>query len=252
MAAAWLSLVCTENPCSAAEYVSFTVPPCRVVRSAAAAARAVSLSTTMWLPAIRNYSIPTRRGASAGRGETAAKQEIGQPPDDRDPSFGAGKQFGADIRTRTYLFAINTRMRTAVSGAPGERARYVGGMRLRSLFLVSAAGLSLAGCAEVGGAVQEASGAVDKASVCTEALGLADLNPLVDPEKLKARAADKERRLRELAADVQDQDVKSSLLTMAGSYVEVQREHLEDATVMANWVKRNATRVNALRSACGL
>lgn len=125
-------------------------------------------------------------------------------------------------------------------------------MRLRILCLMVAAGSSLAGCAEVGGTVREASGAVDKASVCTEALGLADLNPLVDPEKLKARAADKERRLRELADDVQDQDVKASLLTMAGSYVEVQKERLEDASVMAGWVKRNATRVNALRTACGL
>ena len=109
----------------------------------------------------------------------------------------------------------------------------------------------LAGCAEVGSAVDQASVAVDKAGVCAEALGIADLNPLADPAKLKARAADKERRLRELAGSVADQDVKASLLSLADSYVEVQKERIEDATVIANWAKRNATRIDALRRACG-
>lgn len=91
---------------------------------------------------------------------------------------------------------------------------------------------------------------MDKASVCAEALGIADLNPLVDPEKLKARAADKERRLRELAGNVSDGDVKNSLLTMADSYIEVQKEHFEDLGVVASWAKRNAVHLDALRKAC--
>lgn len=109
----------------------------------------------------------------------------------------------------------------------------------------------LAGCAEVSNAVDQASNTKDKVTVCAEALGIADLNPLVDPERLKARAADKERRLRELANNVADQDVKNSLFTMADSYIEIQKEHIEDAGVVANWAKRNADHLDALRKACG-
>lgn len=123
-------------------------------------------------------------------------------------------------------------------------------MHLRGSSVLLAGVVLLAGCAEVGSAVDQANSAKDKASVCAEALGLADLNPLVDPDKLKARAADKERRLRELAGGVSDQDVKSSLLTLADSYLEVQKERVDDLTVVANWAKRNADRIDALRSAC--
>ncbi|WP_033261663.1 hypothetical protein [Amycolatopsis vancoresmycina] len=116
--------------------------------------------------------------------------------------------------------------------------------------LLASAALLLSGCAEVGNAVDQGSRTADKVSACTEALGLADLNPLVDPAKLKERAADKERRLRELAGNVQDQDVKNALLGMAGSYVEVQKERIEDAGVVAGWVQRNIKKLDALRAAC--
>lgn len=117
--------------------------------------------------------------------------------------------------------------------------------------MLLAGALSMAGCSEVGSAVNQASTAVDKATVCAEALGLADLNPLADPERLKARAADKERRLRELAGSVSDQDVKASLLTMADSYVEIQKERVDDLTIVAKWAKRNAEHLDSLRRACG-
>jgi hypothetical protein len=123
-------------------------------------------------------------------------------------------------------------------------------MGVRNAVVVLAGVFALAGCAEVDSAVNEANTVTDKASVCAEALGLADLNPLVDPEKLAQRAEDKERRLRELADNVADQDVKSSLLTMADSYVEVQKERFDDLTVVAAWAKRNAEHVDALRQAC--
>ncbi|MGW7530942.1 hypothetical protein [Amycolatopsis sp. NPDC054798] len=113
-----------------------------------------------------------------------------------------------------------------------------------------AAGTLLAGCDQVDSAVNQANSAVDKVSACSEALGLADLNPLVDGEKLKARAQDKERRLRELASNVQEEDVKKALLGMADSYVQVQKEHLEDAGVIARWTKRNLERLDGLRKAC--
>lgn len=112
------------------------------------------------------------------------------------------------------------------------------------------AGVLLAGCDQVNSAVDTATGAVDKVSACTEALGLADLNPLVDPEKIKARAADKEKRLRELAGQVQDQQVKNALGTMADSYVEVQKERFEDLSVVGKWAERNVKRLDALRKAC--
>jgi hypothetical protein len=126
----------------------------------------------------------------------------------------------------------------------GKRAR------LAVSSAVLAVVLSVAGCAEVGSAVDEANSTMDKASVCAEALGIADLDPLVDPERLRARAEDKEARLRELADNVADQDVKSSLLTMADSYVEVQQERFEDLGVVAEWAKRNVDHLDALRTAC--
>jgi hypothetical protein len=123
-------------------------------------------------------------------------------------------------------------------------------MGLRGVCVALAAVLSLSACEQVGSAVDEAGAVADKASVCGEALGLADLNPLVDPDKLKQRAADKERRLRELAENVADEDVKASLLGMADSYLQVQKERLEDAGVVARWVKNNTDRLDALREAC--
>jgi len=117
--------------------------------------------------------------------------------------------------------------------------------------LLAASALLLGGCAEVGNAVDQGNRTADKVAACTEALGLADLNPLVDPAKLKARAEDKEKRLRELAGDVGDQDVKNALLGMADSYVEVQKERIEDAGVVAKWVQRNVKKLDALRAACG-
>lgn len=123
-------------------------------------------------------------------------------------------------------------------------------MGIRGVCVVLAAVLSLAACEQVDSAVDEASSVADKASVCAEALGLADLNPLVDKERLAQRAADKERRLRELAENVADEDVKASLLGLADSYLQVQKERLEDAGVVARWVKRNTERLDALRKAC--
>jgi hypothetical protein len=123
-------------------------------------------------------------------------------------------------------------------------------MRVRGVGAGLAAVLALAGCSQVDSAVNQATAATDKATVCAEALGLADLNPLIDPERVKARAADKERRLRELANNVSDGDVKQSLLTMADSYIEVQKERFDDLTVVGRWAKRNAEHLDALRKAC--
>jgi hypothetical protein len=127
---------------------------------------------------------------------------------------------------------------------------YVDVMGMRGVGVALAAVLVLAGCDQVGDAVGEADAFTDKATVCAEALGLADLNPLVDRERLAERAEDKERRLRQLAEDVADEDVKASLLGLADSYLQVQEERLEDAGVVAGWVRRNTERLDALRKAC--
>jgi riboflavin synthase len=123
--------------------------------------------------------------------------------------------------------------------------------RGRTAALLAGIALLLSGCDQVSGAVDQGSKTADKVGACAEALGLADLNPLVDPQKLKERAEDKEKRLRELAGNVSDQDVKNALLGMADSYVEVQKERIEDAGVVARWAKRNVAKLDALRTACG-
>jgi hypothetical protein len=116
--------------------------------------------------------------------------------------------------------------------------------------LTAVAALSLAGCDQVGSTVDSVNSGTAKVSACGEALGLADLNPLVDPAKLKARAADKEARLRDLAGQVQDQDVKNALFTMADSYVEVQKERFDDLGVVGKWAQRNAQHLDQLRKVC--
>ena len=133
-----------------------------------------------------------------------------------------------------------------------SRHRYLGVMTRRgtTAALLAAAGLLLTGCDQVNTAIDSGTKTADKVSACTEALGLADLNPLVDPAKLKERAEDKERRLRELAGSVQDENVKNALLGMADSYVQVQKERIEDAGVVAQWVQRNVKKLDALKNAC--
>ena len=115
---------------------------------------------------------------------------------------------------------------------------------------LASAAVLVAGCSEVNDAVDEVSSVADKASVCTEALGLVDLLPWTDPEKVKERAADKEQRLRELAESVNYQDVAGSLTTLADSYVAVQRERIEDITQASDWVRNHLDRIDALRAAC--
>ncbi|GAB3720089.1 hypothetical protein GCM10027598_33350 [Amycolatopsis oliviviridis] len=114
--------------------------------------------------------------------------------------------------------------------------------------LLAAAGLSLAGCSEVTNAVDQTNRAATKVSACAEALSLVDLNP--DPATLKERAADKEKRLRELANNVGEKDVAGALTGMADSYLQAQKENIQDAGKVADWTKRNLDRIDALRKVC--
>ncbi len=121
--------------------------------------------------------------------------------------------------------------------------------RLGFALLMAAAGLALASCSEVTNAVDQTNQAANKVSACAEALSLTDLNP--DPATIKERAADKEKRLRELATSVGEQNVATALTGMADSYLQVQKENIQDAGKIADWTKRNLDQVEALRKVCG-
>ncbi|MFC9254629.1 hypothetical protein [Amycolatopsis thailandensis] len=120
--------------------------------------------------------------------------------------------------------------------------------RLVFAALLATAGFTLAGCAEVTNAVDQTNKAATRVGACAEALSLADLNP--DPATLKERAADKEKRLRELANSVGEQDVAGALTGMADSYLQAQKENIHDAGKIADWTKRNIDRLDALRKVC--
>jgi 2C-methyl-D-erythritol 2,4-cyclodiphosphate synthase len=115
---------------------------------------------------------------------------------------------------------------------------------------VVVAGCLFTACDQVNSAADQANSAITKANACGAALGLADLNPLVDPAKIKASAAEKEMRLRQLASQVQEQDVKNALLTMADSYVEAQKARFDDLVVVGKWAQRNAQHLDQLRKVC--
>ncbi|HKS45384.1 MAG TPA: hypothetical protein VJT49_09765 [Amycolatopsis sp.] len=99
-------------------------------------------------------------------------------------------------------------------------------------------------------ACEQVGSAADKASVCTEALGLANLNPNVDPEKLVSDAAQKADRLQQLANEVSDQDLKQNLFTLADFYVSMEKRKADELGNTADWIRRNANNIAALRAAC--
>jgi hypothetical protein len=123
--------------------------------------------------------------------------------------------------------------------------------RVRALGLVGL-GLStmLGGCAQVNSAVGQANSAKDKASACTEALGLANLDPHIDPADLAAQAQQKADRLRQLANQVADQNLKQNLFTIADSYVALEQRKADQLGNLNDWIQRNADNLATLRAAC--
>ncbi|MFC4002610.1 hypothetical protein ACFS2C_03850 [Prauserella oleivorans] len=110
--------------------------------------------------------------------------------------------------------------------------------------------LLLTGCSEVNEAVDGVNAAAGKASVCSEALGLAQLNPNADPEQVKASAEEKANRLRELAGQVAEQDVRQTLQTMADGYVELEQQRVDNLRNFNTWLQRNLQNLERLRQAC--
>ena len=115
---------------------------------------------------------------------------------------------------------------------------------------VAGLGLLLASCDQVDSTVEQASNAKDKASACAEALGLSNLNPNLDPDELAAQAQQKADRLRALANQVADQDLKHNLFTIADSYVTLERRKLDHLGNLNDWLQQNATNLANLRAAC--
>ncbi|MFD2417629.1 hypothetical protein [Amycolatopsis pigmentata] len=109
--------------------------------------------------------------------------------------------------------------------------------------LVIVLATTLTACEQVGSAG-------DKASVCAEALGLANFDPQVDPAELADEAAKKADRLRQLANQASDADLKQNLITIADSYVALEKRRAEDLGNLNDWIQRNAGNIAKLRSAC--
>jgi hypothetical protein len=90
----------------------------------------------------------------------------------------------------------------------------------------------------------------DKASACAQALGLSTFVPSPDPEKTKQEAADKAARLRQLAADTQDGNVKGALGALANEYVEVSKKSVNEIERTANWAANLAKTQENVRKIC--
>ncbi|PRX44750.1 hypothetical protein B0I33_111265 [Prauserella shujinwangii] len=110
--------------------------------------------------------------------------------------------------------------------------------------------VALAGCDDVNSAIDQADRAADRASVCTEALGLVNLNPNVDPQQLQAEAEEKANRLRELGQQAADQEVQQSLQQLADSYVELEQKQATAAGEFNQWLQNSMKQLDELRQAC--
>jgi hypothetical protein len=124
---------------------------------------------------------------------------------------------------------------------------------VKRLGVLGVAGLTvllLGGCAQVNSAVDQAGSAKDKASACTEALGLANLDPHLDPADLAKQAQQKADQLRQLASQVADQDLKQNLTAIANSYVALEQRKANQLSNLNDWIQRNAANLDSLRAAC--
>jgi hypothetical protein len=90
----------------------------------------------------------------------------------------------------------------------------------------------------------------DKASICAEALGLATLVPDTDPEKTRRQAIEKAGKLKGLAADAEEGDVKSALGTLANEYVEVSKRQASDLRNFAGWAGDLVDNQESVRKIC--
>jgi hypothetical protein len=123
-------------------------------------------------------------------------------------------------------------------------------MKRWSVCGVLLSGLLLAGCSEVGSAVDQANNAKDRASACGEALGLANVDPNLDPAQLQAEADQRAKRLKELGNQVADQGLKQSFYDMSNSLAEVGQKAEGGLANLPDVIQRNTQRLDQLRKAC--
>lgn len=126
----------------------------------------------------------------------------------------------------------------------------ISGIRVASAAAVLSVVALTAGCGEVGETIEQVDGATDKASACSEALGIVDLNPNLDPEQAAAKAGEKAEQLRQLGNEVADQSVQESLFRLADGYVELEQRKADGLDNFNQWLQRNLTRLDQLRQAC--
>ncbi|NIJ10008.1 hypothetical protein FHU38_000352 [Saccharomonospora amisosensis] len=110
--------------------------------------------------------------------------------------------------------------------------------------------VSVTGCSEVNEAVNQVDNASSKAQVCSEAVGLVNLNPNIDPEQVRAGAEEKANRLRELGNQVADQSVQDSLSQLADGYLELEQQKVVTPESFNDWLRSNLQTLDQLRQAC--
>lgn len=117
---------------------------------------------------------------------------------------------------------------------------------------VLAVGLPLAGCSEASQALEGASGALDKAAACSEALGIVTgFNPeSLAPEQLQQQAGEKASQLRDLGNKVADASVQDALFAVADGYVELEQRQAEGVAKVNEWAQRNLGKINKLKQVC--
>jgi hypothetical protein len=125
--------------------------------------------------------------------------------------------------------------------------------RLRAhLVSAAAAGLLLTGCSEVNSALDTASDATDKASACSEALGLVtSFDPSnLEPEQIQEQAGQQAQRLQELGEQVSDADLRQNLLDMADTYVELEQRQADALGNVTDWIEQQTANLDQLRQVC--
>lgn len=119
--------------------------------------------------------------------------------------------------------------------------------------LLLASGGVLAACSnDVENVVDDAREVKDRATACTEALGIAtSWRPAdLDPDQLVDQAQQKAGQLRDVAERVGEDPLRESLFGLADLYVEVKRHEVDGLAGVNDWVQRNAEHLDDLRHLC--
>ena len=126
-------------------------------------------------------------------------------------------------------------------------------MRFRLASVLCAAALvgGLSACDAVTEATSAASNATDKASICVEALKLANFTP--SEQDMEQTASDAKRRadeLKSLADRAADTTLRDALNTMSDKVAELDVSNLDPSSV-TSWAKEKVDALNTLVQACG-